>query len=42
MIGALAAIVVYFAVDDRKVFIYVCGFALFFKIMEYIIRFIHR
>jgi hypothetical protein len=42
LIGALASIIVYFAVDDKKVFLYVCGVAIFVKLMEYFIRFTHR
>ena len=34
MILALATIIVYFAVDDFKIFIYVCGAAIFVKLME--------
>jgi hypothetical protein len=42
MIGALASIVIYLAVDDRKVFFYVCGAAIFVKLMEFFIRFTYR
>lgn len=42
MILALAAIIVYFAVDDFKTFIYVCGAAVFVKVMEFFIRFTNR
>ncbi|MDL2291516.1 hypothetical protein LJB80_00005 [Bacteroides sp. OttesenSCG-928-F21] len=42
LIGTLASIIVYFAVDDRIVFLYVCGATLFFKIMEFFIRFTNR
>ncbi|NDV81460.1 hypothetical protein [Bacteroides sp. 51] len=42
MIGALASIIIYFAVDDKKVFLYVCGATIFVKIMEFFIRFTHR
>jgi hypothetical protein len=42
MIGALVSIIVYFAADDRKVFFYVCGAALFVKLMEFFIRFTNR
>ena len=38
MILALAAIITYFvAKDDFKVFIYVCGAAIFVKLMEFFI-----
>ena len=43
MILALAAIIVYFvAKDDFKLFIYVCGAAIFAKLMEFFIRFTNR
>ncbi|MDD4419856.1 MAG: hypothetical protein PHH81_13745, partial [Bacteroides graminisolvens] len=42
MIGTLIAIIVYFAVDDKKTFIYVCAAAIFVKIMEFFIRFTNR
>lgn len=43
MILAVASIIVYFvAKDDFKLFIYVCGTAIFVKIMEFFIRFTNR
>ena len=43
MILALAAIIVYFvAKDDFNLFIYVCGAAIFVKLMEFFIRFTNR
>lgn len=42
LIGALASLIVYFAVDDKKVFFYVCGITLLCKLIEFVIRFIHR
>ena len=44
MILALAAIIVYFVVgkEDFKMFIYVCGVAIFVKLMEFFIRFTNR
>lgn len=42
LIGALVSIIVYFAVDDKKVFFYICGATLFFKMMEFFIRFTNR
>ena len=43
MILALAAIITYFvAKDDFTVFIYVCGEAIFVKLMEFFIRFTNR
>ncbi len=38
---AVASVVVYFAADYRT-FIYVCGTAIFLKVMEFIIRFTNR
>lgn len=43
LILALASIVIYFvAKDDFTLFIYVCGTAIFVKVMEYFIRFTNR
>ena len=43
MILALAAIIIYFAAyDDLQLFIYVCGAAIFVKLMEFFIRFTNR
>ena len=43
MVLALAAILVYVvAKDDFKLFIYVCGAAIFVKLMEFFIRFTNR
>ena len=43
MILALAAIIVYFVAKyDFKLFIYVCGAAIFVKLMEFFIRFTNR
>ena len=43
MILAVAAIITYFvAKDDFKMFIYVCGAAIFGKLMEFFIRFTNR
>ena len=40
MIQALAAIILYFAAnDDFNLFKYVCGAAIFVKLMEFFIRF---
>ena len=40
---AVAAIITYFvAQDDFKMFIYVCGAAIFVKLMEFFIRFTNR
>ena len=43
MILALSAIIVYFSArDDFNLFIYVCGAAIFVKLMEFFIRFTNR
>lgn len=43
MVLALAAIITYFvAKEDFKIFIYVCGAAIFVKVMEFFIRFTNR
>lgn len=42
LVGALASIVVYFAVEDKKVFFYVCGITLCVKLMEFFVRFTNR
>ncbi|WP_018109466.1 hypothetical protein [Bacteroides propionicifaciens] len=38
LIGAAAAIITYFVADYRT-FIYICAAAVFFKVLEFIIRF---
>lgn len=43
MVLALAAIIIYFVAEgDFKLFIYVCGAAIFVKILEFFIRFTNR
>ncbi len=42
MIGALVSMIVYFTVDDKKTFIYVCAGAIFIKMVEFFIRFTNR
>ncbi len=42
IILTIATVIVYFACDDFKVFMYVCGAALFTKLMEFFIRFTNR
>ena len=39
MILAVASVVTYFALDDFTTFIYVCGAAIFVKLMEFFMRF---
>jgi hypothetical protein len=39
LIGTVAAFIVYFAADDKKTFLYVGLGAMFFKLIEFIIRF---
>ena len=41
LIMALSAVITYF-VADFKTFLYVCGVAFFFKLMEFYIRFTNR
>lgn len=38
LIGAIASVIVYFTVDDRHVFFYVCGAAIFLKLVEFFLR----
>jgi len=42
LVGVLISMILYFTVDDKKVFLYVCGATLFVKVVEFIIRFTHR
>ncbi|KAA6348797.1 hypothetical protein EZS27_003775 [termite gut metagenome] len=42
LVGALVAFIVYFAADDKKLFLYVACGAIFFKLMEFFIRFTNR
>ena len=43
IILAIASVIIYFvARDDFKLFIYVCGTAVFVKLMEFFIRFTNR
>lgn len=43
LILALATVIVYFvAKDDFTLFIYICGAAIFVKLMEFFIRFTNR
>lgn len=43
LIGAVASVILYFALgDDRTLFFYVCGASLFLKMMEIFIRFFMR
>lgn len=38
MIGALISIILYFTLEDRHPFFYVCAASLFLKMMEIILR----
>jgi hypothetical protein len=40
--GALVAVIVYFTADDKKIFLYVSCGAIFFKLIEFFIRFTNR
>lgn len=43
LVLAVAAVITYFvARDDFKLFLYVCGAAIFVKVLEFIIRFTNR
>ncbi len=43
LVLAAAAVIIYFvAKDDFKLFIYICGAAIFVKLMEFFIRFTNR
>ena len=39
MIGALVSVILYFTMDDKHPFFYVCGASIFLKLMEFFIRF---
>lgn len=40
LIGAIASIIIYFTVEDRHIFFYVCSGSLFVKMIEFILRFL--
>lgn len=40
IIGAIASVVCYYAVEDRHVFIYVCSASIFVKLVEFMLRFL--
>lgn len=43
MIGAVASMILYFVLgDDKSWFYYIAGASIFFKMMEFILRFILR
>lgn len=42
LILAVASVIIYYTVDDFKIFIYVCSAAIFCKLMEFYIRFTNR
>lgn len=42
LIAAAASAVVYFAVEDKTVFLYVGGVAVSIKLLEFVLRFINR
>jgi len=39
IIGAVVSVILYFAVEDKHIFYYVCGASVFLKLMEFFIRF---
>ncbi len=40
IIGAIASVICYYAVEDRHVFIYVCSASIFVKLVEFLLRFL--
>lgn len=40
MVGAFASVIMYFTMEDRKLFLYVCGASIFLKLMEFVLRFL--
>ena len=42
LVLAVASVILYYAADDFKLFIYVCSTAIFCKVMEFFIRFTNR
>ena len=42
LVLAVAAVATYFLVDDFMTVVYVCAAAIFFKVMEFFIRFSNR
>ena len=42
LVLAVASVITYYAVDNFKVFIYLCSTAIFCKVMEFFIRFTNR
>ncbi|KAA6352254.1 hypothetical protein EZS27_000436 [termite gut metagenome] len=43
LIGSFTAIIIYFVKgEDKTLFLYVCGGAIFFKLIEFTLRFTHR
>lgn len=39
MVGALISVILYFTMEDKHLFLYVCGASIFLKLMEFFIRF---
>lgn len=39
MIGAVISVILYFSLEDKHPFLYVCGAAIFLKMMEFFLRF---
>lgn len=42
LVLAVAAVATYFLADDFMTFVYVCSAAIFFKVVEFFIRFSNR
>lgn len=41
MLLAIAAVICYFAVEDKSIFMYCGGAAILIRLVQYILRFIH-
>ncbi|NMA72804.1 MAG: hypothetical protein GX963_01310 [Bacteroidales bacterium] len=39
LVGAIASVIIYFTLDEFKLFLYVCMGAIFLKLIEFFIRF---
>lgn len=42
MLAAVIAVVIYFMNPDTELYIYVCGCAVFFKVVEFVLRYIKK
>ncbi|MEG1686205.1 MAG: hypothetical protein RR319_09750 [Bacteroides sp.] len=39
LIGAVISIILYFSMEDKHLFFYVCGASIFLKLMEFFMRY---